>query len=35
MSLPKTTEAWIIQGTDPKKGFGNLVLKKDVPVPFL
>jgi len=35
MSLPKTTDAWIIQGTDSEKGWGNLKLEKDVPIPEL
>ncbi|OAG39276.1 hypothetical protein AYO21_06480 [Fonsecaea monophora] len=31
MSLPKTTKAWVIHGTDPSKGFDNLKLE-EVPV---
>jgi len=35
MSLPKTTDAWVVEGTDAKTGFGNLKLKKDQPIPTL
>ncbi len=34
MSLPKTTKAWILQGSDDK-GFDNLKLVHDYPVPEL
>ena len=36
MSLPKTTDAWVIQSTDKEKGLrGNLVLEKDKAIPEL
>lgn len=36
MSLPKTTDAWVIQGTDAHKGLtGNLKLEKEFPIPEL
>jgi NADPH:quinone reductase-like Zn-dependent oxidoreductase len=35
MSLPKTTDAWVIQGTDGSKGWDNLKLEKNRPIPEL
>jgi hypothetical protein len=32
MSLPKTTDAWVITAKDADKGFGNLKLEKDKPI---
>ena len=35
MSLPTTTDAWIVQGQDAEKGWDNLQLKKDQKIPEL
>lgn len=35
MSLPTTTDAWVIQDTDTTKGFGNLQLVKGLKIPPL
>lgn len=35
MSLPTTTEAWVVQGKDAAKGFDNLQLEKDRKIPDL
>jgi NADPH:quinone reductase-like Zn-dependent oxidoreductase len=32
MSLPNTTDAWVVTGTGDNKGLGNLELQKDRPI---
>lgn len=35
MSLPTTTDAWVIQGTDADKGLDNLKLERGRKIPEL
>lgn len=35
MSLPTTTDAWVLQGKDANKGWDNLRLEKDRKIPEL
>ena len=35
MSLPKTTDAWVIQSASSNNGWENLKLEKDQPIPEL
>ncbi|KIX06460.1 uncharacterized protein Z518_04436 [Rhinocladiella mackenziei CBS 650.93] len=35
MSLPKSTDAWVIHSANAENGWGNLKLEKDIPIPEL